>query len=112
MRLNFATAAAAPRADGDTQDRLVVHRLPGVLIADGAGGITGGDVAADAVVRGVAEGLVDDAGAFLKAEGVVALLRRIDDDVERLPAAGETTAVLVVLMEDGLYGASCGDSVA
>ena len=115
MRLNFATAAVTPRADGETQDRVIVHRLPGglvVLVADGAGGIPGGDVAADEVVRGVAEALVDDARAFLTAEGVVALLRRIDDNVERLPLAGETTAVLVVLREEQVYGASCGDSGA
>lgn len=73
MRFHFATAAATPRADGETQDRVVVHKLPGglvVLVADGAGGIPGGEVAADAVVRGVAEALVDDARAFLTAEGV------------------------------------------
>jgi serine/threonine protein phosphatase PrpC len=115
MSFQVATAAATPRADGTTEDRVAVHQLGGalvVVVADGAGGIPGGDVAADAVVRGIADAMANEPETFQRVEGLVALLRRIDDDIERTPLAGETTAVVVVVTEHGVFGASCGDSGA
>ena len=113
MSFQVATAAATPRADGKTEDRVAVHRLQDamvIVVADGAGGIPGGDVAADAVARGVADAIENKPETFLRAEGLVALLCRLDDDIERMPMAGETTAVVVVVTEHGVFGASCGDS--
>jgi serine/threonine protein phosphatase PrpC len=115
MSFRFATAAATPRTDGTTEDRVAVHQLGDALVivvADGAGGIPRGDVAADAVVRGIADAIANEPGTFLRVEGLVALLRRLDDDIERAPLAGETTAVVVVVTEHGVFGASCGDSGA
>jgi serine/threonine protein phosphatase PrpC len=40
------------------------------------------------------------------------LLRRIDETLAHDPAAGETTAVVVVLAPEGILGASVGDSGA
>lgn len=110
-----AIAAATPRLDGKTEDCVAVHRLGDklvVVVADGAGGIPGGDLAADAVVRGIAAAITNAPETFQRVEGVVALLRRLDDDIERMPLAGEATAVVVVVTEHGVFGASCGDSGA
>lgn len=115
MTFRYATAAATPRLDGSTEDRVAVHPLGDALVivlADGAGGIPGGDVAAEAVVRGIAHAIADEPESFQRVDGVVALLRRLDDDIERVPLAGETTAVVVVVTEHGVFGASCGDSGA
>jgi hypothetical protein len=115
MSFRFATAAATPRADGTTEDRVAVHQLGEalvVVVADGAGGIPGGDVAADAVVHGVADAIANESETFLRVEPIVELLRKLDDDIQRMPLAGETTAVLVVVTGHGVFGASCGDSGA
>lgn len=110
-----AIAAASPRHDGTTEDRVAVHQLGEALVivvADGAGGIPGGGVAVDAVARGIADAIANEAESFQRVDGVVALLRRLDDDIERMPLAGETTAVIVIVTEHGVFGASCGDSGA
>lgn len=84
----------------DLEDRLVV------LVADGAGGITHGGAAADAVVR-----LVQDRAHELVDTGsCIELLREGDHVVQA--TGGETTAVLLVIDAGGIYGASCGDSEA
>jgi len=84
----------------DLEDRIVV------LVADGAGGIVGGGAAAD-----VAVDLVRVRAAELTDVGAcIEVLREADRLVER--TGGETTAVIVVVHEGGLFGASAGDSEA
>jgi serine/threonine protein phosphatase PrpC len=115
MSFRYAAAAATPRQDGKTEDRVAAHQVQDALVivvADGAGGIPGGDVAADAVVHGIADAIANEPETFQRVEGLVALLRRLDDDIERMPMAGETTAVVAVITEHGVFGASCGDSGA
>jgi serine/threonine protein phosphatase PrpC len=85
MSFRFATAAATPRTDGTTEDRVAVHQLQEamvIVVADGAGGIPGGDVAADAVVRGIPDAIADEPE---KVEGLVERLRRFDDEIEGMP---------------------------
>jgi serine/threonine protein phosphatase PrpC len=88
------------------EDRAAVYPRPEAfvaVIADGAGGVSGGAQAADGVLAAVrAAGVPGDATACAQ------LLAKLD-----VPAlGGETTAVMVVLLPDRLIGASIGDSGA
>lgn len=92
-----------------SEDRAVVIDLENrivIILADGAGGITHGGAAADVVVKivnGRAHELAD-------VEDCIELLREADHVVKA--TGGETTAVLLVIDEGGIYGASSGDSEA
>lgn len=108
MPLVFTTAQATPRRDGRTQDRLVVREhATGLVVglADGTGGIPGGDLAAEVFVRGVSRASHD-------VSALSVLLKELDAEIERAPLAGETTGVIVVVTNDAVIGASCGDSGA
>jgi PPM family protein phosphatase len=91
-----------------TEDRALVLDLENrlvVLLADGAGGIVNGGAAADVIV-----GLVKERAADLvDVEGCIELLQEADAKV--MKTGGETTAVLIVI-DAGIRGASCGDSEA
>jgi len=98
-----AIEIAARRGEG--QDRALV--LPcehGVVIAvaDGAGGTSGGERAAKAVVDAVA-------GVASHAYDWTMLLAELD---HRQIGYGQTTAVVLWLTRDGIVGASAGDSGA
>lgn len=75
-----------------------------IALADGAGGTAAGDIAAQAVVDGVAARRDADAGWD-------EWLLELDADRTRL-GGGQTTAVVVVATAHGLWGASVGDSGA
>lgn len=113
MAFKHAHLAAASRAHSD--DRLAVHRVRGglvVVVADGAGGISGGGAAADRALALVERHLgaprVDPFSPATWAE----LLAGADLEIEEDGACGETTAIVVAVSEDGLAGASVGDSGA
>ncbi|MFI5299295.1 MAG: PP2C family serine/threonine-protein phosphatase [Polyangiales bacterium] len=113
MPFLFATATASFRAA--TQDRVAVHDLGETLVivvADGAGGIPGGAIAAAAVLHGVADALTASPSCLSDTASIVELLRALDDAIERMALAGETTAVVVVIRGAEVFGASCGDSSA
>src|SRR5690348_17262927 len=82
-------AAAFPFANG--------HLL---VIADGAGGVTGGAEAAQAVVDTLRA--LDPA----RQHDWVEVLRRLDAKLSSAPAVGETTAVVAFLTEEQILGAS------
>lgn len=91
-------------AGSQGQDRAAVVVADGrrqVVLADGAGGLAGGEVAADVVVVG-AGGRTD----------VVPCLYELDEVLARDPRAGETTAVVVLVEGGRVVGASVGDSGA
>ena len=89
------------------QDRVVHRRLDGgaeiVIVADGAGGTSGGAEAAGHVVASQL-GPVGDPPACIRE------LRRLDQELAAARHGGQTTAVLVVLVGGTLFGASVGDS--
>ena len=96
----------------ESQDVVVVFTVEDgllVVVADGAGGISGGRAAAEAVV-GAVRALVA-AGGHLDPDRPVRHLRSVDDGLVTR-AAGETTAVVVVVTNAGVLGASVGDSEA
>jgi PPM family protein phosphatase len=105
MNAILHTAAGNP----ENQDRgAVIHSPSGLIlvVADGAGGRSGGAEAATLaieVVRRTAHELHD-------SESCVGLLREMDHVIAKDDAAGETTCALAVITEAQLYGASVGDS--
>jgi serine/threonine protein phosphatase PrpC len=105
--ITYSVRFASYRAT--SEDRALVLSLENrlvVLLADGAGGIVNGGDAADVVVNLVTQ----RAAELVEVEGCVELLREADAKV--MKTGGETTAVVVVVHEGGLYGASAGDSEA
>jgi PPM family protein phosphatase len=68
-----------------------------LILADGAGGISGGAQAADRIKT---------------TEDCVALLTQVDEELARRKECGETTAIVVVIDSNNIFGASVGDSAA
>lgn len=103
--------AAIETAAGETenQDRAAaIESSVGLVlvVADGAGGLSGGKQAAVVavdLVRKEANGLRDSTSCVM-------LLQRMDQVVADDKAAGETTCALAVVTESDVYGASVGDS--
>ncbi len=92
--------------DGAGQDRLGIVLLDDtlhVVLCDGAGGIPGGDRAADLAVASILRGVPAEP---------VALLQTVDRALEEDPWAGEATCVLVRAVGTTISGASSGDSAA
>ncbi len=115
MSLRFITAHALafPREPGE--DRVDVLEHEGALVAvvaDGAGGLSGGARAAELLVELVRESVASSTVDPRRAETWTELLARVDLFLEADPVAGETTAVVVAITEDQVVGASCGDSGA
>ncbi len=97
-----------------SQDRVGVFEQNSglvVALADGSGGVSGSEQAAELVVASVQEALAkglepSDPAAWC------ALLADLDDRISRSPHGGETTAVVLHLDTIGIAGASVGDSEA
>lgn len=87
----------------DRAAHFVTERGDVLVVADGAGGTGDGAYAAEAVVAAVAANLELRDGAAWEA-----LLVSIDKTLRR----GETTAVVVSIIDGEICGASVGDSIA
>ncbi len=103
-------AVSAVEAGSMNQDRVAVLSVDGALVlvlADGAGGRSGGTEAAEGVVRLVSERAWD-----LVTGGVepAKLLATVDATLAKTGAGGEATAVLAVVRGRTIHGASVGDS--
>jgi len=88
------------------QDRACVFPASGgyvFVLADGAGGVGGGDLAADAVVDAARS------CALISPESCVATLEDLDI---RLMSIGQTTAIFACIAAGHIWGASVGDSSA
>lgn len=100
--------ASAHRSAGDHgQDRVGIINCPErmlIVVADGAGGMGDGDVAADTVIREIDRMY----GAIDTADQWAAALGRLDYRI----GSGESTAVVVDVRPSGVFGASVGDSRA
>jgi serine/threonine protein phosphatase PrpC len=105
MNAILKTAAGNP----ENQDRgAVIDSGTGavLVVADGAGGLSGGIEAAVMAVEIVRQSLNQLAGAAACA----ALLRAIDQQILLNENSGETTCAVVVTTEGRIFGASVGDS--
>jgi serine/threonine protein phosphatase PrpC len=80
-----------------------------LVIADGAGGMSGGAEAAEFVVRRVKEAVKSDA---LKIEELREFLVSTDQHMAAAQTFGETTCVIAALSNKKIVGASVGDSEA
>jgi PPM family protein phosphatase len=108
MPLPFDHAAAAASYRDATEDRALLLELPDRLIAcvaDGAGGMVGGGTSANVVAKMVQE----QAPSLLDAAACARLLLEAD---RRCVNVGESTAVIIIVSDQRVTGASCGDSEA
>lgn len=99
------TAQAAQSYRDRCEDRVAVvssGERTVIVVADGAGGIGAGDVAAETVVREIASAVPN----VHSADEWVQVLRQIDS----LVTSGESTAIVVDVRPYGIAGASVGDS--
>ncbi len=105
MRAKLETAAGNP----ENQDRgAVIESSIGLVlvVADGAGGQSGGAAAAIMAVESVRK----EAEELCDANACVTLLQDIDQAICKDRVAGETTCALTVVTQASVYGASVGDS--
>ena len=104
---SFETASVLEAYQQRCEDRIAVLEEGDrtiIAVADGAGGIGGGDQAAEAVVREIKSAAKDTS----TENAWVELLRQTDLRIGQ----GESTAVVVDLQPSGMCGASVGDSQA
>lgn len=110
---SFAIATASHRRHPD--DRLLVLNTTHgwiLALADGVGGASGGAQAAELFLHGVQRASARPAFAPGSATTWTDLLAELDDEIQRDPAAGETTGIALAMIGDAIIGASCGDSEA
>jgi serine/threonine protein phosphatase PrpC len=107
MAFQTAWLSVGQSGRGDDRCDVLVHgdRII-ITVVDGAGGSGRGAQAAETVLRIIRERSHDS------AFDVVALLRDCDVAVAHEVPGGETTAVVAVVDETGIVGASVGDSGA
>lgn len=110
MSLRAATLVV-PRT-GTGEDAAAVVEIGDAIVlvvADGAGGMGGGARAARAVVAAVQDVDTQLVEGRLHAAEV---LRAVDLEIARSRGGGQTTAIVAVVREHGVAGASVGDSEA
>jgi PPM family protein phosphatase len=83
-----------------------------LVVADGAGGLSGGAEAAELVVRLLRERAHHEQVGFWSGDDWTHALREIDDAVANDPVAGEATCVVALVSPGRVVGASAGDSEA
>jgi serine/threonine protein phosphatase PrpC len=107
-----ARALASPRQrPADAAEVFERDEALVVVVADGRGGIRGGDAASRSMVA-VVKSAVNDRAFAVSEVGVWIDLFRSTDKALALEGTGETTGVVVVLGLRGLFGVSIGDSEA
>ncbi|MBI5545465.1 MAG: protein phosphatase 2C domain-containing protein [Deltaproteobacteria bacterium] len=108
----FETASLLVQARQSGDDRLAVVETDDglvLVVADGAGGAAGGAQAASSIVDFVHSAA---RSAPLSSVCPELLLLTIDRDLADARHGGQSTAVLAIVSDDGVRGASVGDSGA
>jgi len=108
--MSFSTSIAIHRGNVELQDRAEILDIAGqriFVIADGAGGISGGTEAAEWLMKRVRE-----VGSLKDSRECCRLLDEIDQKLNQSADCGETTGIIVVAGDTRLFGASVGDSAA
>ncbi|MFP4029393.1 MAG: PP2C family protein-serine/threonine phosphatase [Candidatus Brocadiia bacterium] len=82
-----------------------------LVVADGVGGMPGGQAAADALVEGIEERPPGARAMETSGYGVRELMD-IGEEIFGKPTCGQTTAVVVAIGHEVIRGASIGDSEA
>src|SRR6266853_3865429 len=107
MNAILQSAAGNP----ENQDRgAVIESTAGLVlvVADGAGGLSGGAEAAAMAIEYARR----NAHELRDSKSCVNLLQKLDQLIAKDADAGETTCALTVVTERQVYGASVGDSGA
>jgi serine/threonine protein phosphatase PrpC len=114
MRMrNISVGTASYRSH--SEDRLLVLNTGNAWIlglSDGTGGISGGASAAEYFVQGIHRASLQSTFDVSSPNMWSALLTEIDDEIRRIPHAGETTGIALAVTTGMITGASCGDSEA
>jgi serine/threonine protein phosphatase PrpC len=108
----FATSKQIHAGGSELQDRAEFFWCGAnlvLVVADGAGGMSGGAEAAQFLVESVKKRI---ASTSMNMDGLRELLTFLDREMAAIGAFGETTGVIVVLSDNGIFGASVGDSGA
>ena len=108
----FRVSKTVQAGGKELQDRADFFQLGSTLVlvlADGAGGLSGGAEAAEFLVRRLRESV---SPSSCNPEGLSRLLGGLDQEMADHGAYGETTGIVVTLAESGIIGASVGDSGA
>ena len=106
--LVFGTRSASSRPDSEDRAEVIEHDdVLIVVLADGAGGVSGGATASDAVVQAVRARIAEQPFDPYNVRAWSDALTHADTDLARA-AAGETTAVIVVVGPHGVVGVSAG----
>lgn len=111
----FASSTRAASNRMGSEDRAEVFEHEDtliILVADGAGGVTGGAVASDTVIDAVRARVAERPFDPYNIRAWSDVLSRIDVDLARSSTGGETTAIIVVVGPHGVVGVSAGDSEA
>ena len=109
--MRLSTSLVLHAANLECQDRAdVITRSDAtvLVLADGAGGISGGAQAGDVFLR-AARAAVE---RLRTAEDCTRLLAQIDQELTRRKDCGETTGIVTVVGGRKIFGASVGDSAA
>ena len=109
--LTITTSLAIQAGNPECQDRAEIIRDTDrtvLVLADGAGGISGGAKAAECFLALVRQSVEK----CQTPEDCLQLLRRFDQELARRSGCGETTGVIVVVAPSRMFGASLGDSAA
>jgi len=109
--MEVSTSIAIYSGNPELQDRAEIYRADNrvlLVIADGAGGISGGAQAAEFLMRVVRESVA----SLATPEACGQLLSQIDQGLLDARDCGETTGLLAIVEPGRVFGASVGDSIA
>jgi PPM family protein phosphatase len=112
VEVNFAVSKEIQAGGAELQDRAYSFERGSNLIlvlADGAGGLSGGAKAAEYVVASVKDRIHP---TITNANQICSFLTALDREMFMRKELGETTCVIVISSESGVIGASVGDSGA
>jgi serine/threonine protein phosphatase PrpC len=109
--MKFETSIVIHAGNPQVQDRAELFQMGdqvALVVADGAGGISGGAEAADRFLHEFRE----SRNSLFTPDDCCQLLTRIDQRLETASVCGETTGVIAIIDRDRVFGASVGDSIA
>jgi serine/threonine protein phosphatase PrpC len=109
----FVSAIRVASHRPHSEDRVEIHECDDALVivvADGAGGISGGATASEMVIEAVRRRTGERPFDAYDVRAWSDVLTHADEQLAQSPGAGETTAIVTVVGPHGIAGVSAGDS--